>query len=343
MGWKTLVNLKKDRQRLIIVLGVLFIVGLVAAPNILPFAEHERELPVITGVDVTTYHDPGTPYFDNIVTVYASGRSVMASSYDDDISFIKAQSNSASGLYIIDQVDYHFTMVDTGDGRTFVGNIPVYPAGTRVSYRVSMTIDGFSDTSVTTTYTVSTYPEENGDGNGDGNGEPILIQDQTPPEFDLPIVILDNGVEISWSMFLGTVVWGTVHFEVEFTKGGNKIWSIGLEVDDYNGTYGKWYFSLKEGESYIWELDWDTTVMPDGEYVAEAVVSYWTGDTKPASGGDPDITPMPWAVFTLGGTEYGWNINYDAKLIVVVGTVILIGIAAVYAVFMSKRWRRRKK
>lgn len=335
MGWKTLVNLKKDRQGLIIVLGVVFIIGLVAAPNVLPFIapDGDRGIPV-ERLEVRTSHDPGTPYSGDIVTVYAYGRSVIVS-HDDDISFIIAEDNSASGLYFVgdDQIERRFTLTDDGDGLHFTGQIPAYPVGTRIAYTVSMTVGTESGTSGVTRYTVSTEPEGNGE-------EPAPIQDQTPPEFDPPIVILDNGVEISWSMFLGTVVWGTVHFEVEFTKGGNKIWSIGLEIEGANGTYGKWYFSLKEGESYIWELDWDTTVMPDGEYVAEVAVSYWTGDTKPA-GGHGKIYVLPWASFTLGGTEHGWNVNYDAKLIVVVGTVILIGVAAVYAAFMSKRWKRR--
>lgn len=342
MSWKTVTNLRKDRQRFIIILGIIFIVGLVLAPSVLPFiAPGEPRIPIEPTVDITIYHDPGTPYFDDVVTVFAYGRSVAASSYDSDTSFIITQSNSASGLYFVgdDRIEHRFAMVDTGDGLHFTGSIPAYPIGTQIAYSVSMTIDGLSATSGTVRYTVSAKPTENGDDNGEEEG-PIPIQDQTPPEFTKR-VILDDGTEISWSAFLGYVIWGTVHFEIEFTKGGNKIWSIGLEVDDGNGTYGKWYFSLKEGESYIYELDWDTTVIPDGEYVAEAVVIYWTGDTKPAGGHDDDIYVLPWATFALGGTSDGFNINYDAKLIVVVSLMAFAVVGAGMYKILPKRRKRK--
>jgi hypothetical protein len=337
-----LVNPKKDWQKPIIILGALLVVGLIAAPGILPFVIPEKDIPIITGVDVTAYHDPGTPRFDNIVTVYANGRSVMAAFYDGDTSFIIAADSSASGLYFVDGVDCHFPMVDTGDGRNFVGNIPAYPVGTRISYCVSMTIDGFSDTSGTTTYTVSDYPEEPPDTPPE---DPIPIQMQMPPE-STSKVILDDGTEISWQMFLTSVVWGTVHFEVEFTKCGDRIYSISLEIDridpEEEGS-GYWYFSLKEGGSYIWELDWDTTAMPDGEYIAVVNVRYWTGDTEPISGNDPDIEDVPWSVFTLGGTEHGWNVNAISKLIVVVGffVIAVVGIVGMKEMGMLRRRRRR--
>ncbi len=328
----------KVRQRNAILVVVFIIVMALVGPSMIKQSSIDDDIGIPSQVEITTSHIPSIPHETDLVTVtgvVTSQISITSENVDD--SFVISNEDGAVLFWGKngEELERTVTMV-TSDGRTYTGDLPAQPVGTSVTYYVMGTLDSITGSSGETTYTVSEVFAEGGGDDG------ILdVQDRLPPIIYPPKVWLNNGTEVTWDQFSARTIWGTIYFEIEFGEGGNKIWSISLVAD--GTSYGSWWFGLKEGESYIWQLTWDTTNIPDGFYDIKLTINYWTSETRPESGGggSSDIVIWEFAAFTIEGSEGNWAVVETTNISIIIGLLAIAVVSIIYYKVIYKRKRRR--
>jgi hypothetical protein len=219
--------------------------------------------------------------------------------------------------------------------------IPAQSDGTTVTYWIVVsTSGGGTETSAHRFYTVHDPPPP-------VTTPTTTTETETPPEPEQIIwqlTVLDHlGNDITDTIYTATIQ-GTIHFEVVLLSGASRVYSTKLEVTGISAEAspgGYWYFSQEAEDTWI--LDFDTTVINNGEYLFQFVLLIYADDYVPVAGGDPDIWDMPFSSFYFGQSDEGGSfLTADLLGIAVVAIVIVIIVGGITITVYRKQTKKRR-
>ena len=165
-----------------------------------------------------------------------------------------------------------------------------------------------------------------------------------PEQIIWQLTVLDHlGNDITDTIYTATIQ-GTIHFEVVLLSGASRVYTVKLEVTGLSAEAspgGYWYFSQEAEDKWI--LDFDTTVVNNGEYLFQFILLIYADDYVPVAGGDPDIWDMPFSSFYFGQSDEGGSfLTPDLLGFAIVAVVIILVVGGITITAYRKHTKKRR-
>lgn len=227
-------------------------------------------------------------------------------------------------------------------GTYWTASIPAFDNGVSVNYWVdAITTDGIvqSDDKFYTVYDPPPPPPP-----------PTTPTTEVDDTVIWQLTVIDNMGEDISDTFRTATIQGTVQFEVEILNADWRVYGVNLELEGISrdaSPGGIWQFEQISNTTY--HLDFDTTVVTNGEYYLNFVMLLYPNEEYIAGGGTGDYELWTFSTFRLGmedGQLKFLLLNIDDVFliigIVVIGSVISLFLIRNYLT-KSRHKRGRKK